>query len=402
MIQLIGIKSDCDIDIRQKFSIVSSSLEEKLKKLNKFVDSSLILSTCNRTEVYVDSDIQGKKLINMIFAELGWNLELTNYIFYVKDITAVKHLLEVSCGFHSKILGEDQILGQIKDSYLSGLKARTIKGGLQRLFQYAITCGKEFKNACEMYKIPVSSPSIVVKRALDSGFRRYMIIGFGKIGKLVLKYLVNSNAAVIYVVVRDLSKISDLERLQSEVKFITFNERKNYYGDIDCIVTCTSAPHSIISRQELPEKQLSIFDLAVPRDVDNDVFLLSNIKVYDIDDISRIDKNNKVMRKQKMAQYRYIIDKYIKKFIKWQTLNELSPEIQRIKNYGEEICEKRIKTFKNKRYTKDNEILARIMIQSTAKVYINRAIKLLKKEKLNGTEDNCLRFIDEIFCSNEK
>jgi glutamyl-tRNA reductase len=103
-----------------------------------------------------------------------------------------------------------------------------------------------------------------------------------------------------------------------------------------------------------------------------------------------------------MAQYRYIIDKYIKKFIKWQTLNELSPEIQRIKNYGEEICEKRIKTFKNKRYTKDNEILARIMIQSTAKVYINRAIKLLKKEKLNGTEDNCLRFIDEIFCSNEK
>ncbi len=147
---------------------------------------------------------------------------------------------------------------------------------------------------------------------------------------------------------------------------------------------------------------MSIFDLAVPRDVDNDVFLLSNIKVYDIDDISRIDKNNKVMRKQKMAQYRYIIDKYIKKFIKWQTLNELSPEIQRIKNYGEEICEKRIKTFKNKRYTKDNEILARIMIQSTAKVYINRAIKLLKKEKLNGTEDNCLRFIDEIFCSNEK
>ncbi len=143
MIQLIGIKSECDIDIRQKFSIVSSSLEEKLKKLNKFVDSSLILSTCNRTEVYVDSDIQGKKLINMIFAELGWNLELTNYIFYVKDITAVKHLLEVSCGFHSKILGEDQILGQIKDSYLSGLKARTIKGRLQRLFQYAITCGKE-------------------------------------------------------------------------------------------------------------------------------------------------------------------------------------------------------------------------------------------------------------------
>lgn len=402
MIQLIGIKSECNIEIRQKFAIISSKLEGKLKELNKFVKDILILSTCNRTEIYMDSDLQGQKLINIVFEVLEWNKELIPYMFYVKNITAIKHLMEVSCGFHSKILGEDQILGQIKDAYGSALKAKTIKGGLQRLFQDAITCGKEFKNSCEMYKIPVSSPSIVARKALSSGFKRYMIIGFGKIGRLVLKYLVHANPHIIYIVVRDLNKISNLDKDQRGVKFITFSQRKDYYEDIDCIISCTSAPHSIISKDELPKKPLSIFDLAVPRDVDNDVFTLSNIKIYDIDNLSSVDRNNKVVRKEKMEKYRYIIEKYMREFIKWKTLNELSPEIQKIKNYGEEICKKRIETFKNKRYTKDNEVLAKIMIQSTAKVYINRAIELLKKEKLNGKEDECLRFIDEIFCNSVK
>ncbi|MHC6178711.1 glutamyl-tRNA reductase [Clostridium sp. JNZ X4-2] len=405
MVQLIGIKSECNIEIRQRFSIIASKLEGKLKCLHEFLENVLILSTCNRTEIYMESKFSREDVVNIVFKGLDWDSRLIPYTFYAEDSEAVKHLIEVSCGFHSKILGEDQILGQIKNAYTAAVKAKTIKGGLERLFQNAIACGKEFKSICEMYKIPVSVPSIAVREALNKGCRKYMIIGFGEIGKLVLKYLESSNAEMVYIVVRDLNKIKNLCYDYKWVKFITFKERKNYYNKVDCIISCTSAPHTIISKEDIPWKKLLVFDLAVPRDVDTGVSDLPQIQLYDIDSISKMDERNKIMRKEKMLRYKYIVDDYINKFMEWQALDELSPEIQRIKKYGNEICNKRIQTFKNKRYTKDNEALVSTMINSTARVYVDRAIEVLKEEKLKGREDECLKMINRIFfppsCDND-
>lgn len=398
MIQLIGIKSQCDIGIRQKFSITSEVLEGKLKYINELVGSVLILSTCNRTEIYVDSNLEEKKLIDTVFYGLDWDYDLVSYIFYIKDKYAIKHLMEVSCGFHSKILGEDQILGQIKTAYDAALEAKTIKGKLQRLFQKAITCGKEFKHICESYRIPVSIPSIVAKEILNMDIRKYMIIGFGKIGQLLFKYLNNSQAQIIYIAVRDLNKVHDSYKKCGKIRFISFKDRKSYYNDIDCIVSCTSAPDKIISKGDLPCRKLTIFDLAVPEDIDRNVLDLDNVTLYDIDNISVIDEKNKAIRKKTMGKYRYILENHIDKFIKWEKLHQLSPEIQKVKKYGDEICEKRITTFKNKKHTKDNDILVKTMIESTARFYINRAIEVMKEEKLNGREEECLRLINKIFC----
>lgn len=400
MIQLIGIKSKCNIEIRQKFSIVSAKLEYNLKTIKGDIGDVVILSTCNRTEVYIDSNFSKRDLVNRVFEKLGWEEGLVQYSFYTSGRDAVKHLMEVSCGFHSKILGEDQILGQIKTAYYSALKAGTVKGSLHKMFQTAISCGKKFKSICKMYEIPVSVPSIVVNKARNIGLKRYMIIGFGEIGKLVLKYLSSSTANIIYVVVRNISKIPSIMKEYRMVKFITFKERKDYYDDIDCIISCTSAPHIIIGKDELPSKKnMTIFDLAVPRDVSKNVMELPLVRLYDIDSISKIDEENKNIRKRKMMKYRYIIDNYIDDFMKWQLLSELSPEIQRIKEKGSDICSRRINTFINKKHTKDNEELMKTMIKSTARVYIDRAIEVLKEEKLNGKENECRDIIDRIFCN---
>ena len=398
MIQLIGIKSQCDIGIRQKFSIISEVLEDKLKCINELAGNVLILSTCNRTEIYVDSDLQEKELIDTIFYGLGWEYEFIPYIFYVKHKHAVKHLMEVSCGFHSKILGEDQILGQIKRAYEAAVKAKTIKGKLQKLFQKALACGKEFKHVCESYKTPVSIPSIVAKEILNMNIKKCMIIGFGRMGKLLLKYLNNSRAQIIYIAVRDLSKTNDLYNKYERIRFIPFKNRKNYYNYVDCIVSCTSAPDKIISKRDLPCRKFTIFDLAVPKDINRDVLDLGNVTLYDLDSISTIDEKNKIIRKETMAKYRYVLENHIQEFIKWEKLYELSPEIQKIKSYGDEICSKRITTFKNKKYTKDNDILVKTMIESTARFYMNRAIEVMKEEKLKGREEECLKLINKIFC----
>ena len=266
------------------------------------------------------------------------------------------------------------------------------------MFQNAVTCGKKFKSVCEIYKIPVSVPSIAVREAEKKKMKRYMILGFGEIGQLVLKYLNSLNAEIVYVAVRNMAKVDEFYRNYDWIRFITFRERKDYYKNVDCIISCTSAPHTVISKDELPDKKLLVFDLAVPRDVDKNVKTLPNVELYDIDSISVIDQNNKIMRKEKMEKYRYIIDEYIDEFVKWQAVDEISPEIQKIKNFGSRICEKRIKTFKNKRYTKDNEKLVRTMIESTAKVYINRAINTLKEGKFQGREEEYMELINKIFC----
>ena len=113
--------------------------------------------------------------------------------------------MEVVCGFHSKILGEDQILGQVKTAYTEASKNKAVKGRLQRLFQQALACGKKFKDSSQLYKIPVSSAAIAAKEAMNKGCKSYMIIGFGTIGQLVLKYL--KSYEKIYIVVRNVKKV---------------------------------------------------------------------------------------------------------------------------------------------------------------------------------------------------
>jgi len=399
LIQLIGIKSDCDIETRQKFSIVPSRLENNLKHIKRDIGDAVILSTCNRTEVYVDSKLERSELVHGVFEVLGWDDNLMENVFYVEDRDAVKHLMEVGSGFHSRILGEDQILGQIKSAYQAAIEAGTVKGRLHRLFQSTITCGKKFKNTCRMYEIPVSVPSITVKEARDRNLKRYMILGFGQIGQLVLKYILSASVEKIYVVVRNINKIPSGAGEYKGVQFITFRERKNYYEDVDCIISCTSAPHAIIGKEELPSENIVVFDLAVPRDVNRNVMELPNIELYDIDSISRIDEKNKNTRRKKMLEHRYIICSYIDEFVRWQSTAELSPEIQKIKRQADAICRRRVNTYVNKKHTKDNEKLVRAMVESTARLYVDRAIEVLKEEKLKGRENECIDIINRIFCN---
>ncbi|MCY6372188.1 glutamyl-tRNA reductase [Clostridium ganghwense] len=395
MIQLIGLRSNIELNTREKFSIIQKHSEECLKKLLSICEEAVIISTCNRTEIYFNSEIEDESILEKIFEALGWNLDLIKYVFHLKERAAVKHLMEVACGFHSKILGEDQILGQIKTSYNSAIKIKAVTKELQRLFQLAITCGKEFKVKSELYKIPVSSSSIVVNESRKRGIRSFMILGYGDVGKLTAKYILSGEFDEVYISVRNVDSVSITD---NRVKVIPFNERKLYYKDVDCIISCTSAPHCVITSEDLQEKDMIIFDLAVPRDVHEDVYKMEKVKVYDIDHIGFIDDENRNKRKKLMLENRCIIDKHIEEFITWRQLRKITPHIKKMKKYGEDVYKERYTTFRNKRYTKDTEALAKTLLKSTSDAYINRAIEILKEEQLKGREKECLRILEKIFC----
>jgi glutamyl-tRNA reductase len=272
---------------------------------------------------------------------------------------------------------------------------------LHRLFQEAITCGKRFRKEAKLFEIPVSSSSIVVNESISNGCTKFMVLGYGEVGKLVVKYLLSHGVKRIYLVVRN-NKIKD-EIQDERIKIIGFEEKNKYIDEVECIIGCTSAPHAVVNKSDINEKgnKLIIYDLSVPRDVEKEVALLDRAEVYNIDTISRINDKNKKLRKEKMEENRHIMTKYLKEYEDWLKLRSVSPEIKRLKALGNEISEKRIRTFSHKSNSEKDINLANKLIKSTSDFYINRAIEVIKEEALKGCSEECMKIIEQIFIMKE-
>jgi glutamyl-tRNA reductase len=397
MIQLLGIKKNTGVEIREKLTLSPKKRKEYTKELLQYFDEIIILSTCNRTEIYYKGSLKGEESLLKIFDVLNWDINLKENCFYLEERGTVKHLMEVVCGFHSKILGEDQILGQIKEAYSLAMEIGSANHELQRLFQEALTCGKKFRTEAKLYEIPVSSASIAVSKAIKNNSKKLMVIGYGEVGSLVVKYALSSNIEKLSLVVRTVEKVTDIHDKRVEV--MTYDDGRKIINEMDCVISCTSAPHLIIEKKHINEegKNLIIFDLAMPRDVDEKIKDFSRIKLFDIDEISLMDDENKNLRKERMQQYKSIIKEYIDNFFEWKNLREVSDIIKNMKKNSSKIVDERQKTLEHKCHDKKDIEIAEILIKSTSDYYVNRAIEVLKEEQLKGQGKECMKILEKIF-----
>ena len=400
MLGLIGIRKNVDINIRERLAIALSKQSKAVKELNKLYEEVVIISTCNRTEIYISGCLGSEKEIRKIFEVLDWDISLLEYTFYLQGISVAKHLLEVVCGFHSKILGEDQILGQVKLAYELSLENKAIHTKLLRLFEEAISCGKKFRTESKLYEIPVSASSIAVNEVEEFGADSVMVLGYGTIGSLVVKYALGSKFKKVFIVVRNKGKVPDLK--DDRVKILDFNEYKEVINEVDAVISCTAAPHIVIKDAHINKdgKEIMLIDLALPRDIDETLSQNKRVTLLDIDTISKLDGNNKKLRNEKMNEYKFLVDEYLNENRDWLNIREVTYYIHEIKNTGNSVVESRAKSFENKCKDKRDIDLATTLIKSTSDYYINRAIKLLKEEKLKGREEECLNILKQIFMEN--
>lgn len=397
MIGLIGIRKNTPLEIREKFMIKNKKHNEYVRELRSQLREVVILGTCNRTEIYFNASLNDEELLKKIFETFKWDYELREYIFISRDNEVFRHLLEVCCGFHSKILGEDQILGQVKDAYEKSLEIEAVSLELHRLFQEAITCGKRFRKEAKLFEIPVSSASITVNEAINHNCTKFMVLGYGEVGQRVVKYLLSHEIEIIYLVVRNNKIVEEIS--DERVKVINFQQKNDYIDKIECIIGCTSAPHPVIKKSDIKEEgdKLIIYDLSVPRDVEKEVAFLERTNVYNIDTISHMDDRNKILRKERMEEYKYIMVKYLKEYEEWLKLRSISPMIKKLKALGTEVSEKRIETFEHKCNDKKDVALSNKLIKSTSDFYINRIIEIMKEETLKGNGEEWTRIIEKIF-----
>lgn len=391
------------LEIRERLSF---NIEEQKTALNKIVKvpsvgECVILSTCNRTEVYIYSDNPhfDSSLIENLLCEIkGLELyELKKYFYIYASAKAVKHLFKVACGLDSMVLGEDQILGQVKDAYELSLELGTSSSTLNKLFREAITVAKKVKTFTELSKNSISIGSLAVKLITNIfgdklNAKCALVIGTGKIGSIALKNLLDLRLGKIYVTNRTHGRAQDISKEYGNIEIVDYNLRYSVVEECDIVISSTSSPHYTITRDQL-EKTLDtnkarvFIDLAVPRDLDMAIKDIFGIECFNIDDLQISVDRSIDKRLLETSKAEEIIDEYLVEYEKWYEFRGVLPIIKDIQRFTDCILNERVNQTlsKLKDLSDDEKEVVKASLTATANEILNKFIYRVRE---NGKKED--------------
>ena len=407
-IGVIGVNHNLAlINIRENVSFTDI---QKIEAINYFLDKGIeevvILSTCNRSEIYIQSkDIEEKiELVENFYEEFFNAKGIKEYLFSKKHALAIEHLFKVTSGLDSIVLGEDQILGQVKDAHDFSMQLGSSKKVFNKLFREAITTAKEIKNTTKISHQPLSISYIGVKflqdKIGDLEGKKALVIGVGKMSKLTMKHLEEEKVDTIYVSNRSHGKVKELEAEFKGIVPIKYEDRYKVMNDVDIVISATASPHIVIKRDEMPmvNRKILMMDIALPRDIDPKINELENIEVYDIDNLKDIhDKNDK--KRKELAEIGYgMISEKIKEFLEWLDSIKIDPTIESLNDKCLEIREDTLDYIYRKTNldSRDKKIIDK-MLTSALKRLIREPIINLKQTKDKGKREEYIKLVEELF-----
>lgn len=294
-------------------------LDGLLRNLYKheYVYECVVLKTCNRVEIYVVSPKSSSVLFSFA-KEMGASTHIID--FYGHD-ESLEHLLRLAGGLESMIVGEDQILGQIKDLYAYSKKAGTTGKILETAFEKAIQVGKRIRNETRINKGSVSIGSAAVDLAEDifGGLtgKNVLVIGAGEIGVLVAKALAEKDIEAIYIANRTYKKAEEIA-YELGGHAVRLDDIRAYLPGADVVISGTGAPHYILTREiveeaiKCRERKLLLIDIANPRDIEESVVELENVELCNIDNLRVISERTLRMRKEEAKKAEAIIQEEIR------------------------------------------------------------------------------------------
>ncbi|MEH7545020.1 MULTISPECIES: glutamyl-tRNA reductase [Bacillaceae] len=321
------------VEIRERLTFNETDLVDAIKQLNskKSILENIILSTCNRTEIYavVDQLHTGRYYIKEFLSE--WfgieQAEFSPFLFVYEDEGAVDHLLNVTCGLNSMVLGETQILGQVRTSFLLAQQEGTIGSVFKHLFKQAVTLAKRAHSETDIgaNAVSVSYAAVELAKKIFGSLenKHVLIFGAGKMGELAAQNLHGNGVKQVTVINRTYEKAQALaSRFDGEARNVTELEKSLIEADI--LISSTGAKDLVISKELIAKvekkrkgKPLFMVDIAVPRDLDPRIAELDNVFLYDIDDLEGIVEANLQERQKAAAKIRLMIEKEIVDFKQW-------------------------------------------------------------------------------------
>lgn len=395
---MLGLSHDsAPVEVRERVAFAGQGLALGLALMvsRPAVLEGAILSTCNRTELYavVSSPEAGRQALkDFILTERDLPAAVFEEFFYfLEGDDAIRHLFRVAGGLESQILGEGQILSQVKDAQAAAQLHRTMGAVLDSLFRFAITAGKRVRTETEISRGAVSVSSAAIELAKESlgGFdgKTIMILGTGKMGELAAKQLPSYNLAKIFVANRTLESAEQLaERIGGEA--VPFHDMQGALEQIDMLVCSTGAPHFVLTPAEMKHvianrkgKPLLIVDVSVPRNIDPALGNVPGITVYDVDDLQTVASKNRSERQAVAEEAEVILHSEIAGYRTWLKNFRMTPTISSFRSKAQDLRDQELNRFWDKNaaaFTPEQRQLVEAMTQAMMNKFLHQPLASLK------------------------
>ncbi len=359
---LIGLNHRlAPVELRERVAFsserITAALHHIVARLPQQDVQAAILSTCNRSEVYVwtsDACLASQQVISFLAEYASYKPEeLSEKLYLLQGEAAAHHLMSVAAGLDSLVIGEDEILGQVKDAYQIAQSAGTCGVTLSALFQYAIHAGKRVRSETEIGCLRRSVAAVVVALAKDTfpslSHRTALLIGAGKISALTARALVQAGLHFILVANRTFERAQKLAHSIGG-QAVHFDALSESLVQADIVICSTGAPHIVLHYQTIQqamaaraERPLLIIDLAVPRDADPAIANVPQVTLVDIDDLEKLVQRDFPLAISTRQRIEEIISEELAHFSKWLGLRRNAELIQQIQKHAQNICEEQIR-----------------------------------------------------------
>lgn len=392
-LQVLGLNyKTAPIEIREKFSVSKNSIRRGLENLAEYdgLNEAVILSTCNRTEIYAAcADDSVNSIKNFMKDLIGVSDENFFYEYGGKD--CVKHLFTVAASLDSLVLGESQILSQVKEAYALAKSVDATDTILNTLFHKAITVGKTVRTETKIAynSVSVSSAAVELAEKKLHGLenKTALIFGAGKMAQLTAQHLISHGIKKIFVANRHIERAEDMAKKFDGVA-ISWEAALDSADNIDVIVTSTGAPHYVVKPWQTQQlmtrrngRRIFFIDIAVPRDVDPDVGKIPGVTLYNIDDLETVVENNKQARKIEAVAAEKIIDEVVAATMDRFKYLRFQPLMADLSNRAEKIREREIKRVASKLSVSDDD---KKIIDNMTKMIVRKLLRL-PMMKLNSS-----------------
>ncbi len=341
------------IEVREKVAFDGPKLDEAIEALKDSVEvrENIILSTCNRVEIYagvkgIDSGIENIKDFISRFHDVPRDL-LDTSLYIHKGPDAVRHMYRVAASLDSMVVGEPQILGQLKDAYDAALKNKSTGVFLNKLMRKSVSVAKRVRTETKIAEnaVSISFAAVELARKIfdDLSTKSCMLIGAGEMAELAARHLMNNGVKDVYVTNRTTARAEELAR-EFHGKVVLFDNFLHELHYTDIVICSTGAPHYILLKDHVrrimkdrKQRPVFIIDISVPRNIDPEINDLDNVYLYDVDNLQGIIETNIQERAKEAEKAERIVDDEIGSFLKWADSLAATPTIVALRNMAEEI-----------------------------------------------------------------
>jgi len=371
---LIGINhKTAPIALRERVAISRDELPDATRALAAMpgVTECMIVSTCNRVEMLAAVESPDTDLTTFLHHHFGLDQALlAPHIYQHRDQQAVRHLFRVASSLDSMVVGEPQILGQVKEAFATARAAGTVSGQLEHLLQSAFAAAKRVRTETQIGSNSVSIASVAVELARkifgSLQGRTVFLVGAGKMSELAARHLVQQGAGAILVTNRTLERARQLAE-PFDGRVIPFEKLYETATEADIVISSTGAPHPIFRKEHGQQfmhrrrnRPMFFIDIAVPRDVDPAMNKVDGIFVYDIDDLQQVAASHIAERQTQAGDAEALINAEVERFHQRRRTVNVAPAIVSLQSQAEEIRQNELKRMHAKLGILNEEQLAAV------------------------------------------